>query len=79
MSLCVLLYAKLASSKKAKRVGKSLLKQGSLTILVFSALLIGFGAGLHWKYANTEDDLYILSSVGLYTGLAFCVGAAIAL
>ena len=56
--------------KLGKKIGVHLLKEGFLTLLMFSALNVGFSAGIHWKYAESTESNYILSSIGLYVALA---------
>ena len=53
--------------KLGKTIGSHLLKEGFLTFLMFSALNVGFSAGIHWKYAHSTESTYIFSSIGLYT------------
>ena len=52
--------------KLGKKIGVHLLKEGFLTLLMFSALNVGFSAGIHWKYAESTESSYIFSSIGLY-------------
>ena len=61
--------SKLANSPKVSRVGKYLLKQGFLTLVIFSALNIAVSAAIHWKYSSPSDSMYSFSSVCLYLAL----------
>lgn len=40
-----------------------MLKQGYLTLIIFSSFNISYSAGMHYKYADKSDNIYVLSSV----------------
>ena len=56
--------AQLVSSFSAKlaSVGKYLIKEGLLTLMMFNAFNIAFGVGIHFHYADKSADGYVLSS-----------------
>ena len=45
------------------------MKEGFITLIMFNTLNIGFSAGIHWKYADPNENSYIFSTLGLYVGL----------
>ena len=57
------LIAKLNLSYKIYDFSVNLMKQGFVTLIIFNSFNISFSAGVHWKYANKYDNLYVLSSV----------------
>ena len=56
-------------AKKLKKAGIFILKEVMITFLLFNCFNIAFSAGMHWRYASPEDDLYALSSASLYLAL----------
>ena len=71
--------SKLVKSPRLKTVAKFLLKQGLLTLVMFSSLNIAVSAGMHWKYSSPSDAMYALSSACLYLGLGLCLATVLAL
>ena len=71
--------SKLVKSPKVKKVAMFLLKQGLLTLVMFSSLNIAVSAGMHWKYSSPSDSMYALSSACLYLGLALCLATVLGL
>ena len=57
------------NSDTLKKIGIRLLKEGFLTLILFNCFNVAFSAGIHWKYAQPEDEFYVLSSFGLYFSL----------
>ena len=55
------------------------MKQGFITFVIFNIFNISFSAGVHWKYANPNDDGYILSSIILCGTIAAMIMAVFAL
>jgi len=55
------------------------MKQGFITLVIFNIFNISFSAGVHWKYANPNDDGYILSSIILYGTIVAMIMAVFAL
>jgi hypothetical protein len=55
------------------------MKQGFITFAIFNIFNISFSAGVHWKYANPNDDGYILSSITLCGTIAAIIVAVFAL
>ena len=79
MGLILFVTAVIFSWKGGKTIAKHLLKEGFLTLAMFNILNISFSAGIHWKYANPEDDGYILSSFCLYSTLIIVSAVIISL
>ena len=52
LSLVLLGVSYAINSGKLKRISLRLLKEGSLTLIIFSSFAISFFAGIHWKYAS---------------------------
>ena len=50
VGLALFFIGKLMVSKKPLYVGKLLLKQGFLTLIIFNSFNISFSAGVEWKY-----------------------------
>ena len=69
-SLIVYVAGKLASNEKAQKIGKRLLKQGFITLVLFNIFNISFSAGVHLKYADPKDEGYFYSSILLFTTIA---------
>jgi hypothetical protein len=55
------------------------MKQGFITFVIFNIFNISFSAGVHWKYANPNDDGYIFSSIILYGTITAMIVAVFAL
>jgi hypothetical protein len=55
------------------------MKQGFITFVIFNIFNISFSAGVHWKYANPNDDRYIFSSIILYGTITAMIVAVFAL
>jgi hypothetical protein len=55
------------------------MKQGFITLVIFNIFNISFSAGVHWKFANPNDDGYILSSIILCGTIAAMIMAVFAL
>lgn len=55
--VCASVYvvAKLANSKKIISYSMYFLKQGVITLILFNCFNISFSAGVHWKYASSND------------------------
>ena len=66
VAVTVIVVSVIIQSKKGKKVGLRLLKEGFLTLILFNSLNIGYSAGIHWEYADPSSDLYILSTFSLY-------------
>ena len=52
LSLVLLGVSYAIKSGKLKKISLRLLKEGSLTLIIFSSFAISFFAGIHWKYAS---------------------------
>lgn len=50
-------------SKKMALAFQHLIKEGLLTLMMFNSFNIAFGTGIHFKYADAENNLYGLSSL----------------
>ena len=80
VSGCIILVGHVITKQKVKRFGKYLIKQGFLTLALFSIFNISFSAATQWKYADsTQDEYYYISSVLLYLSLISILGIVIAL
>ncbi len=55
------------------------MKQGFITLIIFNIFNISFSAGVHWKYANPNDDGYIFSSIILCGTIVAMIVAVFAL
>jgi hypothetical protein len=62
-----------------KKIALRLMKQGFITFVIFNIFNISFSAGVHWKYANPNDDGYIFSSIILYGTITAMIVAVFAL
>ena len=51
ISLIMLVVSKIIASSRLNTISKYLLKQGFLTLIIFSSFNIAVSTGLHWKYA----------------------------
>ena len=77
VGIVLLIISKVFSIKKGRKIGKHLLKEGFLTLILFNIFNISFSAGLHWKYAESTSDsisstilLYAILAIILFTFLA---------
>lgn len=52
LSIVLLIIAHISNNAKLKHIALRLLKEGSLTLIIFSSFAISFFAGIHWKYAS---------------------------
>ena len=52
LSIFLLIIARALNNGKLKNIALYLLKEGSLTLIMFSSFAISFFAGIHWKYAS---------------------------
>jgi hypothetical protein len=52
LATVLFLGGKLADKRKLQNVGTMLLKQGFITLVLFTSFNISFSAGIHFKYGN---------------------------
>ena len=69
VSVTLLLISSAIKSKRLKNVALHLLKEGSLTLLMFIAFPISFFSGVQWRYASSSTPLFLQSSILLYGSL----------
>jgi len=62
-------------SEKLSSISKYLIKEGLLTLMMFNAFNIAFGVGIHFQYADKNDQSYALSSAAAISasGLIFVI------
>ena len=73
LSAAGLAIFKVIGNKTGREVSKRFLKEGSLTLLIFSSFNIAFSAGLHWNYASSSSPHYTLHTAFLYSALLLVV------
>jgi hypothetical protein len=73
------LIAKKIENEKLRKVSLRLLKQGFITLVLFNIFNISFSAGVHFKYANPEDDSYGVSTFVNVVTLLFIVVSVFAM
>lgn len=54
---------------RLKQYSVILLKQGFLTLVMFNIFNISYSAGIHWRYADSNDPNYFINSLALYLSL----------
>jgi hypothetical protein len=69
------LIALTASLPKVKIYSLHLLKQGLITLTLFNSFNVAFSAGVHWKYANSSDYMYVVGTCLLLISLLVMVAA----
>ena len=74
-----LVLSLLFKAKKLKKAAIFILKEVAITFLLFNCFNIAFSAGIHWRYASPEDDLYALSSASLYIALILTFAGVVGL
>jgi hypothetical protein len=79
LSLVVYVISICIHTKKLKHYASILLKQGSITLVLFNCFNVSFSAGIHWKHAEHTDSYYVLSSVMLIASVILMLSAAIAM
>ena len=55
VSLAMYIVSKITRSDKLRKLSLRFLKQGFVTLVLFNAFNIAFSAGVHWKYAPSND------------------------
>ena len=73
IGLLLMVFSIAFNSQKVKKAGIFILKEVMITFLLFNCYNIAFSAGIHWRYASPDDDLYILSSLSLYCALTLAL------
>ena len=61
---------KMIGNKTGKAISKRFLKEGTLTLMIFSSFNIAFSAGVHWNYADPSNPYYTLNTAFLYSAVA---------
>ena len=67
LSVTLFLLSSALKNKILRHISLCMLKEGSITLLMFSTFPIAFFTGIHWKYASSSTPLFIGSSILLYT------------
>lgn len=69
------LIAKKLAKESIKIIGIRLLKQGFITLVLFNIFNISYSAGIHWKYANLNDEGFAWGSILLCVTFISVIGA----
>ena len=70
----------LAGKTTLQSFSKKLLKQGSITLILFNCFNWSFSAGVHWKYANPKDDpLYVLGTCAIVITFALILAVLVSM
>jgi hypothetical protein len=64
-------------SLKLRNISSLLIKQGFITLVLFTSFNISFSAGIHIKYSNASEPYYALSTFLLLLSLALIIISAV--
>ena len=51
----IFFVGKVQKCKKVKKIGRVLLKQGFLTLIIFNSFNISFSAGISWRFNDNDN------------------------
>jgi hypothetical protein len=78
-SLYYLAYCLESCAKSFTKVSKRLIKEVLLTLILFNCLNFAYSAGIHFRYAAHNDDLYLFGTLAAVATLLIPVMMAVGL
>ena len=62
-----------------EKLSLRLLKQGSITLILFNVFNIAFSAGVNWKYSNPQDPNHIFNLLAIVATFLYIAVATTAI
>jgi hypothetical protein len=77
VALILYFVSRFLFSIKLHNISSILIKQGFITLVLFTVFNISFSAGIHIKYSSPSEPYYVLSTFLLLVGLGLTIVSAV--